>query len=238
MNGLLIQNKYYNVVNEGHKMLCWSIKTSFTSLDNSFLSHRDKKITFAELYYLTRKWNVILINLWKRVMQHMISNYDIKARKLSIDNQRQWCNIYTLLRTGILFSCLPSFYFYLTTGKWKILPLIDKILCNGIWTKKSWRGNNQLFYLYPSFFERYCVKRKYLYWPLNDRIKRMIWSERMAHSTLKNNEKHVYFHVGFQHKSIKTNFISITYLLCDMKSSTVTKGTRVTNKPLISVIEF
>ena len=101
----------------------------------------------------------------------MISNHDIEARQLSIDKQRQWCNIYTLLRTVILFSCLPSFHLYLTTGKWKILPLIDKILCNGIWTKKSWRGNNQLFYLYPSFFERYCVKRKYLYWPLNDRIK-------------------------------------------------------------------
>ena len=142
-------------------------------------------------------------------MQNMISNHDIEARQLSIDKQRQWCNIYTLLRTVILFSCLPSFHLYLTTGKWKILPLIDKILCNGIWTKKSWRGNNQLFYLYPSFFERYCVKRKYLYWPLNDRIKRMIWSERMAHSTLKNNEMQDYLHIGFQYKSINTNFISI-----------------------------
>ena len=141
----------------------------------------------------------------------MISNYDIEARQLSIDKQRQWCNIYTLLRTVILFSCLPSFHLFLTTGKWKILPLIDKILCNGIWTKKSWRGNNQLFYLYPSFFERYCVKRKYLYWPLNDRIKRMIWSEKMAHSTLKNNEKHVYFHIGFQYKSINTD----EYYNCD-----------------------
>ena len=141
----------------------------------------------------------------------MISSHDIEARQLSIDKQRQWCNIYTLLRTVILFSCLPSFHLYLTTGKWKILPLIDKILCNGIWTKKSWRGNNQLFYLYPSFFERYCVKRKYLYWPLNDRIKRMIWSERMAHFTLKNNEMHDYLHIGFQYKSINTNFISIIY---------------------------
>ena len=37
----------------------------------------------------------------------------------------------------------------------------------------------------------------------------MIWSDRMAHSTLKNNEKYVYFHIGFQYKSIRTNFISI-----------------------------
>ena len=37
----------------------------------------------------------------------------------------------------------------------------------------------------------------------------MIWSEKMAHSTLKNNEKHVYFHIGFQYKSINTNFVSI-----------------------------
>ena len=142
-------------------------------------------------------------------IQHMISNHDIEARQLSIDKQRQWCNIYTLLRTVILFSCLPSFHLFLTTGKWKILPLIDKILCNGIWTKKSWRGNNQLFYLYPSFFERYCVKRKYLYWPLNDRIKRMIWSERMAHSTFEKQWKARFFHIGFQYKSINTNFVSI-----------------------------
>ena len=113
------------------------------------------------------------------------------------------------MRTVILFSCLPSFHLFLTTGKWKILPLIDKILCNGIWTKKSWRGNNQLFYLYPSFFERYCVKRKYLYWPLNDRIKRMIWSERMAHSTFEKQWKARFFHIGFQYKSINTNFVSI-----------------------------
>ena len=150
----------------------------------------------------------------------MISNYDIEARQLSIDKQRQWCNIYTLLRTVILFSCLPSFHLYLTTGKWKILPLIDKILCNGIWTKKSWRGNNQLFYLYPSFFERYCVKRKYLYWPLNDRIKRMIWSERMAHSTLKNNEKHVFFILDFNiNQSTPILYLSLTvffkYYNCD-----------------------
>ena len=37
----------------------------------------------------------------------------------------------------------------------------------------------------------------------------MIWSEKMAHSTLKNNEKHVYFLIGFQYKSINTNYIYI-----------------------------
>ena len=40
----------------------------------------------------------------------------------------------------------------------------------------------------------------------------MIWSERMAHFTLKNNEMLDYFHIGFQYKSINTNFISIIYL--------------------------
>ena len=114
-----------------------------------FLSHKDWNITLADAYDSTEKWNAIWINLWKWLkcyqvliytlirfkilqqctlyvtIQHMISNYDIEARQLSIDKQRQWCNIYTLLRTVILFSCLPSFHLYLTTGKWKILPLID-----------------------------------------------------------------------------------------------------------------
>ena len=80
-------------------------------------------------------------------MQNMISSHDIEARQLSIDKQRQWCNIYTLLRTVILFSCLPSFHLYLTTGKWKILPLIEKY-CAMVFGLKNHEGGIINFSIY------------------------------------------------------------------------------------------